>query len=63
MDVDRRMSLQRVVSKVQGLVVVANLGWAVVLSLYTAHGGDEVLWTVRGVEMDKNGSAVAGMLL
>lgn len=63
LDVDRRKSLQRVVSKVQGLVVVANLGWGVVLSLYTAHGGDEVLWTVRGVEMDKNGSAVAGMLL
>ena len=32
-------------------------------SPYTVHGGDEVLWTVRGVELQVNGSDVARMIL
>ena len=34
-----------------------------VASPYTVHGGDEVLWTVRGVELEGNGSDVARMIL
>lgn len=37
---------------------MANLGWGVVASPYTVHGGDEVLWTVRGVGEEVNGSEV-----
>ena len=49
--------------KVQGLVGAARLGWGLVALLYTVHGGDEVLWTVRGVELEVNGSDVARMKL
>ena len=43
----------------QGLIGAANLGWGLVASPYTVHGGDEVLWTVRGVEEEVNGTEVA----
>ena len=59
LDRERRESLQGAVSKVQGLIGAASLGWGVVASPYTVHGGDEVLWTVRGVDEVTNGSEVA----
>ena len=31
-------------------------------SPYTVHVGDEVLWTVRGVDLEVNGSDVARMI-
>ena len=34
-----------------------------VVSQYTVHGGDEVFWTVRGVELEVNGSDIARMIL
>ena len=49
--------------KVQGLVGAARLGWGLVASPYTVHGGDEVLWMVCGVELEVNGSDVARMIL
>ena len=63
MDGAGRKSLQSAASKVQGLVVAANLGWGLVASPYTVHGGDEVLWTVRGVGEEVNGMEVAGTIL
>lgn len=48
---------------VQGLVGAANMGWGVVASPYRVHGGDEVLWTVRGVDVDMNDNEVAGVML
>lgn len=48
---------------VQGLVGAANMGWGVVVTLCTVHGGDEVLWTVRGVDVDMNDNEVAGVML
>ena len=62
-DGQRRKSLQGDVTKVQVLVVAVNLGWGVVASSYTVHGGDEVLWTVRRVDVDMNGTDVAGVVL
>ena len=59
----RRKTLQEAVGKVQGLVGAASLGWGLVVSQYTVHGGDEVLWTVRGVELEMNGSDIARMIL
>ena len=47
----------------QGLVGAASLGWGLVASPYTVHGGDEVLWTVRGVELEVNDSDVVRMIL
>ena len=63
LDRERRRTLQEAVGKVQGLVGAARLGWGLVASPYTVHGGDEVLWTVHGVELEVNGSAVARMIL
>ena len=63
LDGERRKSLYGAVSKVQGLIGAANLGWGLVASLYTVHGGDEVLWTVRGVGEEVNGTEVAGTIL
>ena len=63
LDGERRKTLQEVVGKVQGLVGAARLGWGVVASPYTVHGGDEVLRTVHGVELEVNGSDVATMIL
>ena len=59
LDGDRRKSLQGAVSKVQGLIGAANLGWGLVASPYTVDGGDEVLWTVKGVGEEVNGTEVA----
>ena len=59
---ERRKTLQEAVGKVQGLVGAARLGWGLVASPYTVNGGDEVLWTVRGVELEVNGSDVARMI-
>ena len=47
----------------QGLIGAANFGWGLVASPYTVHGGDEVLWTVRGVGEEVNGTEVAGTIL
>ena len=63
LDGERRKTLQEAVGKVQGLVGAASLGWGLVASPYTVHGGDEVLWMVRGVELEVNGSDVARMIL
>ena len=63
MDGERRKSLQGAVSKMQGLIGAANLGWGLVASPYTVHGGDEVLWTVRGVGEEVNGAEVAETIL
>ena len=63
LDGEGRKSLQGVVSKVQGLVGAANLGWGLIASPYTVHVGDEVLWTVRGVGEEVNGTEVAGTIL
>ena len=60
---ERRKTLQEVVGKVQGVVGAASLGWGLVASPYTVHGGDEVLWTVRDVELEVNGSNGARMIL
>ena len=60
---ERRKTLQEAVGKVQGLVGAASLGCGLVASLCMVHGGDEVLWTVRGVELEVNGSGVARMIL
>ena len=59
LDGEGRKSLQGAVSKVQGLIGAANLGWGLVASPNTVHGGDEVLWTVRGVGEEVNGTEVA----
>ena len=63
LDGERRKSLQGAVSKMQGLIGAANLGWGLVASPYTVHGGDEVLWTVRGVGEGVNGTEVAETVL
>ena len=63
LDGERRKSLQEAVSKVQGLIGAASLGWGVVASPYTVHGGNEILWTVRGVGEVTNGSEVASVIL
>ena len=63
LDRERRKTLQEAVGKVQGLVGAARLGWGLVASPYTVHVSDEVLWTVRGVELEVNGSDVARMIL
>ena len=47
----------------QGLIGAASLGWGVVASPYTVHGGDEILWPVRGVGEETNGSEVATLIL
>ena len=47
----------------QGLIGAASLGWGVVASPYTVHGGNEILWTVRGVGEVTNGSEVASVIL
>ena len=63
LDGERRKSLQEAVSKVQGLIGAASLGWGVVASPYTGSRGDEILWTVRGVGEVTNGSEVASVIL
>ena len=63
LDRERRKTLQEAVGKVQCLLGAARLGWGLVASPYTVHGGDEVLWTVCGVELKVNGSDVARMIL
>ena len=63
LDGEGRKSLQGAVSKVQSLVGAANLGWGLIACPYTVHGGDEVLWTVRGVGEEVNGMEVAGTVL
>ena len=63
LDGEGRKSLQSAVSKVQGLVGAASLGWGLVASPYTVHGGDEVLWTVRGVGEEVEGTEVTGTIL
>ena len=60
---ERRKSLQEAVSKVQGLIGAASLGWGVVASPYTVHRGDEILWTVRGIGEETNGPEVAKVIL
>ena len=60
---ERRKTLQEAVGKVQGLVGAASLGCGLVASPCTVHGSDEVLWMVRGVELEVNGSGVARMIL
>ena len=59
LDGEARISLQGVLSKVQGLVGAANLGWGLVASPYTMDGGGGVLWTVQGVDEGVNGTGVA----
>ena len=63
LDGERRKTLQEALGKVQGLVGAARLGWGLVASPYTVHVGDEVLWMVRGVKLEVNGSDVARMIL
>ena len=63
LDGEGRKSLQSAVSKMQGLVGAANLGWGLVSSPYMVHVGDEVLWTVRGVDEGVNGTIVAGTIM
>ena len=63
LDGEWRKSLQEAVSKVEGLIGAANLGWGFVASPYTVHGGDEILWTVRGVDEVTNGSEVATVIV
>ena len=63
LDREGRKSLQNAVSKMQGRVGAANLGWGLVASPYTVRGGDEVLWTVPGVGEEVNGTEVAGTIL
>ena len=60
---ERRKTQQEAVGKVQDSVGAARLGWGLVASPYTVHGGDKVLWTVRAVEVEVNGSDVARMIL
>ena len=62
LDGEGRKSLQGAVSKVQSLVGAASLGWGLVAWPDTVHGGDEVLWTVRGVSEEVNGTEVAGTI-
>ena len=47
----------------QGLIGCASLGWAFVASPCTVHGGDEILWTLRGVGEETNGSEVATVIV
>lgn len=61
-DSERRKSLQEAVTKVEGLVGVANMGWRVVGLPYMVHVGDEVLWTVQGVDVDMKGTEVMGVI-
>ena len=56
LDKEHRKVLQEAVTKVQGLIGAANLGWGLVASPYTVHGGDQILWTVCGVDEGLNGS-------
>ena len=63
LDGEWRKSLQEAVSKVEGLIGAANLGWGFVASPYTVHGGDEILWTVRWVDKETNGSEVATVIV
>ena len=63
LDGERKKSLKEAVSKVQGLVGAASLRWGVVGSPYTVHEGDEVLWTVRGVDEGTNGTEVPKVIL
>ena len=63
LDGEQRKSQQEAVWKVQGLIGAASVGWGVVALLYTVHGGDEILWTVRGVVEETNGSEVANVIL
>lgn len=46
MDGEMRKSSQGDMTKVQRLVGAANVGWGVVTSPSTVHGGDKVLWIV-----------------
>lgn len=47
-------------TKVEGLIGAESLGWGVVASPYTVHRANEVLWSVRRVEVNINGKEVAG---
>ena len=62
-DGERRKSLQGDVTNVQGLVMATNLVCGVIASPYTVHGGDEVPWTVRRVDIDVNGTHIASVVL
>ena len=62
-DGEGRRTLQEAVGEVQGLMGAASLGWGLVALLCTVHGSDKVLWRVRGVELEVNGSDVAKMIL
>ena len=63
LDGERRKALQGAVTKVQGLVGAANLGWGLVASPYIVHDGDDILWTVCEVNEGVNGSKVAKVVL
>lgn len=49
--------------KVQSLVGAASLQWGLMASGYTVHGGNKVLCTVRGIELQVNGFEVARVIL
>ena len=63
LDGECRKALQGAVTKVQGPVGAAYLGCSLVASPYTVHVGDEMLWTVRGVNEGVHGSEVAKVVL
>ena len=63
LDGEGRKSLHGAVSKTQGLIGAANLRWGLVPSPYTVHGGDKVLWTVRGVDEGVNGTEVTRTMM
>ena len=63
LDREGRKSRQGAVSKMQSLVGAAILRWGLVSTPYTVHVADEVLWTVRGVGEEVNGTEVAGTIM
>ena len=63
LDGEGRKSLQGAVSKMQSLAGAANLRWGLIALPYTVHGGDEVRWTVRGVDEAVNGTEVAKIVM
>lgn len=50
-------------TKVEGLIGAESLGCRVVASPYTVHRANEVLWSVRRVEVNINRTKVAGTML
>ena len=63
LDGEGRKSLQGALTKMQSLIGATNIWWGLVASPYTVHGGNEVLWTGRGVGEEINGTEVAGTIL